>query len=135
MQVDQIFPSKYLKAADLQGREPTVVIAKWDIETIGEDRKLVIYFQGKEKGMVCNRTNADRISMLHGNDTDSWIGKEITLFTDMVNFQGRQTNALRVKPPVKRGPAVDGRQSVITQHKGFATSTTQAADPDDEIPF
>ena len=104
MELAAIFPSRYIKAADLKGREATVVIARAEIEKLGDDNKLVLYFQNKEKGLVTNRTNADRIAYLYGTNTDSWIGREITLYTDMVNFQGKVTEAIRVKPPAKRQP-------------------------------
>ena len=39
--------------------------------------------------MVVNRTNADRIAFLYSPDTDNWLGKPITLFTDMVAFRAR----------------------------------------------
>lgn len=102
MELANIFPSKYIKAADLQGREATVTIDRAEIETLGDDRKLVLYFKGKEKGLVTNRTNADRIAHLYGSNTDSWIGRQIILFCDMVNFQGRVVEAIRVRGPVVR---------------------------------
>ena len=102
MQLDTIFPSKYVKASDLKGKQPTVAIAEAKIEAVGQDsKKLVLYFQGTEKGLVCNRTNADRIAHLYGNDTDDWVGKEITLYSEMVNFQGKVVDAIRVKAPIK----------------------------------
>ncbi len=145
MNINDVFPSKYLKAADLQGHEPTVIISRCEVEAIGDQRKLVLYFQGKEKGMICNRTNADRIAFLYSPDTDGWIGKPIILFTDMVSFQGKTMQALRVKPPKVNGKSVQPqRQFVKTQHPNFASSTTQAVGsghPDrdemesDEVPF
>ena len=108
MELATIFPSKYIKAADLKGREHTVVISECAIEKLGDDQKLVLYFQGKEKGLVTNRTNADRIAYLYGSNTDSWVGKEIILFPDLVTFQGKAMEAVRVKPPVQRAPTRNG---------------------------
>lgn len=130
MELATIFPSKYIKASDLQGHEPTVVIGDAKIEKLGDDQKLVLYFQGKEKGLVCNRTNADRIAHLYGSNTDEWIGKEITLYTEMVNFQGKVADAIRVKAPRKNGGYT------ITTGKDAKPVRTVAADPpSDEIPF
>ncbi len=127
MELATIFPSKYIKAADLKGREHTVVIAKCEIEKLGEDNKLVIYFQNREKGLVCNRTNADRIAYLYGSNTDAWTGREIVLYPDMVNFQGKVTEAVRVKPPAGQAP------------KPAARVPGNAATPidmnDDAVPF
>jgi len=104
MHIDQAFPSNFIKASDLQGREVSVVISGADVEKIGNgnDQKLVLKFKGKSKGMICNRTNANRIAYSYGNDTDGWIGKEIILFPDMVDFQGRMVEAVRVKAPAKK---------------------------------
>lgn len=139
MKLAEIFPSKYVKAADLQGREPTVVIAGAEVEKIGDDHKLVIYFRGKEKGLVCNRTNADSIALLYGDDTDAWIGKEITLTTAIVTFQGKSTEAVRVKRP----PAPHGRPAAkldAADRPGYTMTTLRPAEPardemDEEIPF
>ncbi len=101
MELANIFPSKYVKAADLKGREITVVIARAEVEKLGDDNKLVLYFQGREKGLVTNRTNADRVSYLYGSNTDQWIGREIILYVDLVSFQGRTVEAIRIKPPAR----------------------------------
>lgn len=101
MELNSIFPSKYLKAADLQKKQITVIIDSAEIEVLGEDRKLVLHFKGKDKGLVCNKTNANRIAYTYGQDTDSWIGKEIILYSELVDFQGRTVEAIRVKAPTK----------------------------------
>lgn len=103
--INEAFPSKYLKASDLQGRQVTVKMDRAQYENIGDDRKLVLYFQGKEKGMVLNKTNANNIGHLYGDDTDNWNGEEITLFEASVDFQGRTVPAIRVKGPQKAKPA------------------------------
>jgi hypothetical protein len=46
--------------------------------------------------MVLNKTNASTIAKLHGEETDLWTGKRITLCTREVEFQGTMTSALRV---------------------------------------
>lgn len=107
MELANIFPSKYIKATDLQGREATVTIERAEIETLGDDRKLVLYFKGKEKGLVTNRTNADRIAHMYGTNTDNWIGQPIVLFCDMVNFQGRVVEAIRVRAPARHTRSPD----------------------------
>lgn len=101
MKKDDIYPSKYLKAADLNGEDVTYVIAESAVEMIGDDRKLVVYFQGEEKSLVCNPTNYDRIAYFLGDETDNWPGKEVVLYAEMVNFKGKLTEAIRVKAPPK----------------------------------
>lgn len=113
MNVNDIFPSKYLKASDLENQERTVRITEWSIEQLGDESKLLLTFSGVKKGLICNKTNADRLAHLYGPDTDGWIGKEIVLYPEMVNFRGKVTEAVRVKAPIRRStptkpPAVTG---------------------------
>lgn len=124
MNINEVFPSKYLKAADLQGRQVTVKIRSAEQETMGDDRKLVVYFEGKEKGFVCNKTNANNIAALYGPDTDGWIGSEITLFEAMVDFQGKTVPSIRVRAPQR-----------AAQRQAPAKQPTPADDMNDAIPF
>lgn len=100
------FPSKYLKAADLQGREVRVTMAHVEREKIGDDAKPVLYFKGKDKGVVLNKTNAGTISDAYGDDTDDWFDQPLILFSVMVDFQGKVAPAIRCRVPT----AKDNRQ-------------------------
>lgn len=97
MKISTAFPSTYLKAADLDGRNIGVTMDYVRMEDIGGDHKPVLYFEGKEKGMVLNKTNANNIMAVYGDDTDDWHGGELTLFSAIVDFQGRSVEAIRVK--------------------------------------
>lgn len=100
MNINGAFPSNYLKAADLQGRRALVTISHVTMEDIGDDHKPVLYFAGKEKGMVLNRTNANAIAEITGGEeTEAWTGKAIVLFSTKVDFQGRRVDAIRVDRP------------------------------------
>lgn len=100
--MNEAFPSKWLKADDIE-RETIVTIQDVTMETIGDDeRKPVVWFQGYDKGMVMNKTNANNVSALYGPDTDAWLGKAMLLTTAMVDFQGRSTRALRLYPPPRQ---------------------------------
>lgn len=105
MNINETFPSNFLKAADLQGAQPTVTISHVKIEDIGEDRKPVLYFVGKDKGIVLNKTNATNISDAYGPETDDWTGKKVTLFTAWVDFQGRSVEAIRIRKAPDNGGA------------------------------
>ena|SRR3990167_7121051 len=122
MELSTVFGGDTLKAADLQGHEPTVVISTVEEKKFDNGNKLVITFDGKKKALVCNKTNAKRIAFAYGTNTDNWIGKEITLFTDLVDFQGNTVEAIRVraKKPVQAPPPR------MTEH---------ADDMGSEIPF
>lgn len=107
MKLGQMFPSKYLKADDLQGRRVTLTIASVAVETLGDESKPVVYFVGKDKGLVLNKGNGMMIAALAGTDeTDDWHGTRIRLYATPVQFQGKLVNALRVEAaPPEAAPA------------------------------
>jgi hypothetical protein len=101
MKVSQVFSGEYLAAPDLNGGEHTVVIEKVDVKEFDDGNKFLITFQNRKKGLVANKTNSKRIAMLYGDETDDWVGKEIVLYTDMVDFQGKTVEAIRIRGPKK----------------------------------
>ena len=96
--------SDYLKADDLQGHEVSVVISQIKFEKMDGKDKPILFFLGKSKGLMLNKTNIKAIIALYGDETNSWNGKEITLFPKMVDFQGESVNAIRVKGPLSADP-------------------------------
>lgn len=111
MKITDAFPSNYLKSTDLQGRSVRVQIDRVQTEELGRDRetKPILYFQGKSKGMVLNRTNAMVIAAAYGDDTENWTGAEIELYAAIVEMGGKQMEGLRVRIPARR-PAVPPQQ-------------------------
>ncbi len=115
MRISEAYPSKYLKAADLDGQDRTVSIRACVQEELGPGSEMevkpVLYFDGGQKGLVLNKTNAQAIAEDYGDDTEAWTGREIVLFIQKVTFQGKLTPAIRVRvqappqPVVQRAPA------------------------------
>jgi len=100
MNINGAFPSNYLKAADLQGRRALVTISHLKMEDIGDDHKPVVYFSGKEKGLVLNKTNANMITEIaKTEETDRWSGLAIVLYPTKTDFQGKRVDAIRVDYP------------------------------------
>lgn len=130
MRISAAFPSDYLKAADLQGRQVKVKIDRVEIKEIGGEPKPILYFVGKEKGVVLNKTNASNIAAAYGDDTDDWQDAEVILFEAMVDFQGKTVPAIRVRIP-PRQPARERRQHA----EEVVKVNNPPQDPDDEIPF
>ena len=79
----------------------------------------VLYFQGMKKGMICNRTNADRIAHLYGPDNDDWIGREIVLYSELTNYQGRAMEGLRVRAPERKAPAREHTPRAASSQSNF----------------
>lgn len=135
MNINEQFPSKYLKSADLKGEVAKVKIKDVIVEEIGTDRKMVMYFAGKEKGMVLNKTNAVTIGDAYGEDTDTWLGQPIELFSMKVEFNGRMVDGLRIRIPSQRKTAniaPNARDRAVTTEPDGRQFTQEL---DDEVPF
>ena len=143
MRVSDAFPSNYLKAADLQGRVVVVTIDRCEMEDIGDERKPILFFQGKQKGMVLNKTNANNVAVLYGDDTDEWTGQPVELFEAMVDFQGKTVPAIRIRAPRRQNGARNAAPARTAPARAAAPvngaphdeRNPPPADLDDEIPF
>ena len=108
MNINDTFPStsNFLKKEDLP-KPVKVVIDNVDLMEFDQDgktqRKLVLKFKDKEKALACNKTNARIIAAMLGDETDNWVGKEVTLYNDPTVSMGDQiVGGIRVQyhPPV-----------------------------------
>lgn len=86
--------SKYLKAADLNGKAVKVFIDGVElVEFEGDDGrkydKPCLRLKGKEKMVVCNPTSVQELGYVYGFDSDAWIGKEIGLSTKHYQSLGK----------------------------------------------
>ena len=105
MKVSKVFAGEYLAAADLDGEDHSVVIESVTEKKFDDGNKLLVTFQGWEKGLVANKTNSGRIAMLYGDETEEWVGREIVLYEDLVDYQGKTVKAIRVRGPKKKQSA------------------------------
>jgi hypothetical protein len=109
---DEAFPSKWIKSTDIpEGKNLVLTITDVDFEPVGQDRemKLVLRFREQEdKGLVINKTNAETLRSLFGNDPNACIGQRIALFAQPVSFAGKMTIGVRIHP--KQPPAPGQRR-------------------------
>ena len=103
---EDFFSSNYLKATDLGGKEITVTIDRVESDTFENDGrrqvKPVIHFRESGiKPLVSNETNFLMVAAACGKDTNTWPGKQVTLYADLVPFKGSVTEAVRIR----RAPA------------------------------
>ena len=132
MKVSDVFASQEsLRAADLGDKEWTLVIATVESKNFDDGTKLVIGFQNAKKKLVANKTNSGRIAKLYGDETDGWIGKEIILRAELVDFKGESVMAIRVQPPKNRAAPQPAPRPAAppTQQR------VQDVDLNDSIPF
>ena len=113
MNISDVFPSQFVKAEDLGGRDVIVTIKSCTLEDIilGEESKAVLWFENAAKGMVFNVTNSRTITKLFGPETDNWVGKKIILRAEEVDFKGERVLGLRVSlsKPGEPAPAPKSR--------------------------
>src|SRR5215471_4586832 len=105
MKRDDLFPSKYLKCADLKGRPRVAEIEQALIEMLKnpkgeEQRKVVLYFKGAKKALPLNLTNYDSVAAIAGTDeTNNWPSTRIELFPSTTMLGGKITDCIRIRPP------------------------------------
>ncbi len=128
MNINDAFPSKYLKSSDLpNGQQLHLTMANVVVETLVDgNEKPILYFQDQKKGLALNVTNKDMIVSLYGPETDGWVGKPIMLFVATTSYQGKATTGLRVAPP-----AQSNEPPPVTQ----VPAGPGDALPNDDIPF
>lgn len=107
--VSQVFGGGFLKSEEIAGKRVPVTIESVEVKEFEDGKKLVVHFVGKEKALVCNKTNAAIITENTGSDdTDDWEGKRIVLYTKKVEMGGKLVPAIRVElaePPPPPRPA------------------------------
>jgi hypothetical protein len=129
--INDSFPSNYLKASDIRGAEPIVTIDHVAFEPVGrtKEMKAVAYFKGKEKGLVLNKTNATKIcSIACSQLTEDWDGVRIKLYATETEFAGEMTECIRIKA----APANGARQAAPPPPP---PTVPNEALTDDDIPF
>lgn len=96
--INEVFPSNYLKASDLNGKKLKLTIESVDMEEIGPDRKPVLHFAGKQKGLVLNKSKAAVLSAAFGNETNHWDGMQVAIYPTKVSFNGQMVDAIGIEP-------------------------------------
>tara|TARA_R110002096_G_scaffold309432_1_gene504171 strand:+ start:87 stop:581 length:495 start_codon:yes stop_codon:yes gene_type:complete len=155
-----MYPSRWLKAEDIMGRE---IIAT--IESIGQeefdrrdddkrgpgapDKKNVLRFVGAEKEFILNMTNGKTIFAAFGEPV-GWIGKKVVLFTmEVQQPSGGTAPGIRLRahltpeamasaasaPPADEiAPPVDAA-TALAPPPPAALAGAALADDDDSLPF
>ena len=95
--VNSMFPSKWLKVADLNGGTIDVVVSHVIQEEIKQGEMVwVIHFHpnpqlphnpgNPQPGAVLKPQNADAISTIYGPSTENWAGQSIQLYVKQTNM-------------------------------------------------
>jgi hypothetical protein len=91
---DELYPGRFLKAADLRGKHVTVRIADIALEELEGEKGAkvsgIIFLHGTDKQIVLNRTNGYCLKAMFGKTLSDWIGKRVTIKPDTTKL-GRDT--------------------------------------------
>jgi hypothetical protein len=131
MKRDEVFPSKYLKASDLNGKPIVVTIESAPLEVLKnpegkEQHKTVLYFKGAKKALPLNVGNWDAVAEICGEDTDDWSGGKIELYAAKTHMGGKVVDCIRVRAPS------DAAAKIAPPTKA---AEPEAEDMNDAIPF
>jgi hypothetical protein len=138
MKRDEAFPSRFLKAPDLNGEPLILTIAGANYEPLknhkgNEEQKLVLSFLKTKKLLVVNVTNFDAIVEATGEaDSDDWPGHKIEVYPSEVQV------GTEMKPCIRVRTAAQGElrpKAAAKPKKPPAKAKAGADDMDDAIPF
>jgi len=152
---DELFPGRFMKAGELQGRKPTVKIISVQIHELEGDKgkkiKGVLTFERADpnapKELALNKTNGVCLREMFGRHVQAWVGKRVTLFAVTIEsgtFKGKEAIRIYGSPDIDKDMDVTitmprKRPVVMTMHKvtkaGAATTPAPANAPktDDAI--
>jgi len=127
MRKSEALPSKYLTGPWVGSRKFTVTVAHVVQEVMenGRETKPVMYFVGKEKGMVVNSGNWDAMAIVWGDESDNWNGKTVELFALPTQTPaGQATLGCRIRAIVDPTPQTPVREQVASDWGAQPTPTS-----------
>jgi hypothetical protein len=126
--IEGLYGSKMLSGTELGDRKIRARIEDVLKQTLqgrtpGEPArtKVVLALAGQEKQLALNATNFTYLRDTLGRDPRNWVGAEIGIKAENVNFAGRTVKGLRVK--------------VLDNGRPIPAGAVASAEMDSEIPF
>jgi hypothetical protein len=131
----QVFPTKWLKAADLEGNPCVLEIERAALEPVKfngkEQTRLTVHFAGTGKSLTVNATNFDSLVRITGqSDSDNWAGHVIEVFPSTTEVRGETFDCIRIRAPEQADLQLAAKPKLPP-----APKPTPPGDMDDEIPF
>jgi hypothetical protein len=111
---ESVYGSKFLSAGEIVavGSKKRAKIAKVDMADLRQDgssgtrRRFILFFEGVDKGMVLNQTNASALKDALGKNPTKWVGADVVLTVEQVAFGNKRVPGLRLRVLAKPvGPA------------------------------
>ncbi len=84
---DQLFPGRFIKAGEMHDEPVTLTIADIALDTMEQEdgtekQQPVVGFVEIKRQFALNKTNAQCLRAMWGDDTGDWIGHKVTLFPE-----------------------------------------------------
>lgn len=103
---DDLYGSKYFSVADLHGERPRRKIGKVEPAELKDKdgstkRKYICFFEGEDKPLVLNKTNATKLAQALGKDRSKWIGVSVELYAEMTSLGKEGVRLLPLRPASK----------------------------------
>lgn len=105
--IDEFF-GDYLKTEHIK-EEKEFEIKEVKIEKIGrgdqQEKKVVVYFEGLDKGLAMNKINSNAIAKVaDSREIEDWNGVKVILYVDPdVTYMGDTVGGIRIKSSGKPG--------------------------------
>jgi len=77
------------------------------------EHKPCVYFEGKEKGLLCNATNGNTIANMYGPFVEDWVGKYIALYVTTTSSPDGTVPCIRIRPTSPKA-ARESRESAAS---------------------
>ncbi len=101
MKMNDAYPGQYLRTEDFQSPR-TLTITGVEMEDVGGAQtpgevKPVLQFEEENRGFVLNKTNFAWLADNLGEDSESWIGKQVELYQTETNYGGKLVPCTRIR--------------------------------------
>lgn len=145
---DFVEKGRFLRADDFSGGgEVTMTIVDVFSEFMQDKKKALLRFAEHERMLVLNGINTSRLIDAYGPESENWIGRPVTLYSESLSFNGERKDGIRVKIP--EGAAEKAPRSMQSMQHAYGKSSILAARDaasgpagpsggrilDDDIPF
>jgi hypothetical protein len=132
----EVFPSRWLKPADLKGQPCVLEIERAALEAVKfngkEQTKLALHFAGTSKSLTVNATNFDALVEITGqSDSDNWAGHRIEVYPTTTEVRGETFACLRIRAPEQGDMLAAAKAPKLPP----APKAPPKSDMDDQIPF
>jgi hypothetical protein len=134
------FPSKYLRAADLDGDDLVVTIKAVEFEEFKDkagnpEERPVVYFREIKKGLPLNKTNGQRLADKYGDEMEDWVDVKVKLYEEEVTFDGKRMPTIRVKVSSAKSDVAKPRRADDDDERKPTKKYVDKGIEEDEVPF